>query len=117
VESIVTAPPGTMINGGMFAVPEALGNKIIHPFGDYLLHDIETGDGIVQAGPMDTADKLRTAPLWGLRMRSRYMHDLKSLTVENAIHRHGGEARQVAHRFDELTPKEKQALIAFLNSL
>jgi CxxC motif-containing protein (DUF1111 family) len=116
VESIVTAAPGTLINGGMFAVPAALGNKIIHPFGDYLLHDIETGDGIVQAGPMDTANKLRTAPLWGLRMRSRYMHDLKSLTLENAIQRHGGEARHVEHRFDELTPKEKQALIAFLNS-
>jgi CxxC motif-containing protein (DUF1111 family) len=116
VESIVTAAPGTLINGGMFAVPAALGNKIIHPFGDYLLHDIETGDGIVQAGPMDTANELRTAPLWGLRMRSRYMHDLKSLTLENAIQRHGGEARHVEHRFDELTPKEKQALIAFLNS-
>jgi CxxC motif-containing protein (DUF1111 family) len=36
--------------------------------------------------------------------------------VENAIQRHGGEARHVEHRFDELTPKEKQALIAFLNS-
>jgi CxxC motif-containing protein (DUF1111 family) len=117
VESIVTAAPGTLINGGMFAVPAALGNKIIHPFGDYLLHDIETGDGIVQAGPMDTANKLRTAPLWGLRMRSRYMHDLRSMTVENAIERHGGEARHVERRFDELTPKEKQELIAFLNSL
>jgi CxxC motif-containing protein (DUF1111 family) len=117
VESIVTAAPGTLIDGGMFTVPDALGNKLIHPFGDYLLHDIETGDGIVQAGPIDTANKLRTAPLWGLRMRSRYMHDLKSLTVENAIQRHGGEARHVERRFDELTPKEKQALIAFLNSL
>jgi CxxC motif-containing protein (DUF1111 family) len=117
VESIVTAAPGTLINGGMFAVPAALGNKIIHPFGDYLLHDIETGDGIVQAGPMDTANKLRTSPLWGLRMRSRFMHDLKSMTVENAIQRHGGEARHVERRFDELTPREKQELIAFLNSL
>jgi CxxC motif-containing protein (DUF1111 family) len=117
VESIVTAAPGTLINGGIFAVPAALGNKIIHPFGDYLLHDIETGDGIVQAGPMDTANKLRTAPLWGLRMRSRYMHDLRSMTVENAIERHGGEALHVERRFDELTPKEKQELIAFLNSL
>lgn len=117
VESIVTAPPGTLINGGAFAVPDALGNKLIHPFGDYLLHDIETGDSIVQAGPMDTANKLRTAPLWGLRTRSRYMHDLKSMTLKNAIQRHGGEAERVAHRFDELTPREKQALLAFLNSL
>src|ERR1700760_1093862 len=117
VASITTAPPGTRINGGTFAIPAALGNKIIHPFSDFLLHDIGTGDGIVQAGPMDTANKLRTAPLWGLRTRPRYMHDLKSLTVENAIKRHGGEARHVTRQFDDLSPQEKQELIAFLNSL
>jgi len=78
VQTITTAPPGTLINGGTFAIPVALGNKIIHPFSDFLLHDIKTGDGIVQAGPQDTANKLRTAPLWGLRMRPRFMHDHQS---------------------------------------
>ena len=63
VQTITTAPPGTSINGGTFAVPVALGNKMIHPYSDFLLHDIGTGDGIVQAGPQDTAHKLRTAPL------------------------------------------------------
>jgi hypothetical protein len=29
-------------------VPEALGNKILRPFSDFMLHDIGTGDGIVQ---------------------------------------------------------------------
>src|SRR6266536_1442917 len=38
--SITTARPGTKINGGVFTVPAALGNKIIHPYSDYLLHDI-----------------------------------------------------------------------------
>src|SRR6202051_3106579 len=80
VSSITTAPPGTVIDGGTFVVPAALGNKIIHPYSDFLLHDIGTGDGIVQAGPQDTANKLRTAALWDLRMRPRYMHDLRSLT-------------------------------------
>jgi CxxC motif-containing protein (DUF1111 family) len=117
VESITTAPAGTMVNGGTFSIPDALGNKIIHPYGDFLLHDIETGDGIVQAGPQDTANKLRTAALWGLRMRPRYMHDLKSLTLENAIDRHEGEAEHVTRRFRELSPAEKQQLFAFLNSL
>jgi CxxC motif-containing protein (DUF1111 family) len=117
VESITTAAPGTVINGGAFTVPAALGNKVIHPFGDFLLHDIETGDGIVQAGPQDTADKLRTAPLWGLRMRPRYMHDLRSLTLENAILRHRGEADQASDRFLELSPTQKQQLFTFLNSL
>jgi CxxC motif-containing protein (DUF1111 family) len=117
VEAITTAPAGTVINGGEFAVPEALGNKVIHPFGDYLLHDIGTGDGIVQVGPQDTANKLRTAPLWGLRTKPRFMHDLKSLSLENAISRHNGEARKPRERFQDLTLAEQQALITFLNSL
>jgi len=117
VESITTAPAGTVIDGGMFVVPEALGDKIIHPFGDFLLHDIGTGDGIVQVGPQDTANKLRTAPLWGLRTKPRFMHDLRSLSLEDAISRHEGEAREPAKRFRELSPEERQALITFLNTL
>jgi len=117
VSTIITAPAGTMINGGAFTVPDALGSKIIHPFGDFLLHDIDTGDGIVQNPPQDTANKLRTVPLWGLRMHPRHMHDLKSLTLESAIERHGGEARQVRDRFRDLSPADKQNLFAFLNSL
>ena len=117
VSAIVTAPAGTPINGGTFLVPDALGNKTIHPYSDFLLHDIDTGDRIVQNPPQDTADKLRTVPLWGLRMHPRHMHDLKSLTLEDAIERHGGEAAHVRNRFRALTAAEKQALIAFLNSL
>ena len=117
VQSITTAPAGTLINGGMFAVPQALGNKTIHPYSDFLLHDIETGDGIVQTPPQDTADKLRTAALWGLRMRPRYMHDLRSLTLQDAIERHRGEAEHVSRHFRDLSAGEKQQLLAFLASL
>jgi CxxC motif-containing protein (DUF1111 family) len=52
-----------------------------------------------------------------LRMHPRHMHDLKSLTLESAIERHGGEAAQERNRFRDLTAAEKQALITFLNSL
>ena len=119
VPALITAPAGTVLNGGQFTVPAALGNKIIHPFGDYLMHDIGTAGGIVQtATAQDTAFKFRTAPLWGLRMRPRYMHDLRSLTLEDAIERHHGEAEFVSRRFrDDLTPAEKQDLVTFLNSL
>jgi CxxC motif-containing protein (DUF1111 family) len=117
VQSITTAPAGTVIDGGLFIVPDALGDKIIHPFGDFLLHDIGTGDGIVQVGPQDTANKLRTAPLWGLRTKPRFMHDLQSLSLEDAIARHEGEAHEPARRFRELSPEERQALITFLNTL
>jgi CxxC motif-containing protein (DUF1111 family) len=117
VSSITTARPGTVIDGGTFVVPEALGNKIIHPYSDFLLHDIATGDGIVQAGPQDTANKLRTAPLWGLRMRPRFMHDLRSLTLQDAIERHEGEAEHVIRQFRELPQADKQQIISFLESL
>jgi CxxC motif-containing protein (DUF1111 family) len=117
VQSMTTAPAGTAVDGGMFVVPEALGDKVIHPFGDFLLHDVGTGDGIVQVGPQDTANKLRTAPLWGLRTKTRFMHDLKSLSLENAISRHVGEAREARDRFKELSPEEREELITFLNSL
>jgi CxxC motif-containing protein (DUF1111 family) len=117
VSSITTATPGTVVNGGEFVVPEALGNKIIHPYSDFLLHDIGTGDGIVQAGPQDTADKLRTEPLWGLRTRPRFMHDLRSLTLQNAIERHRGEAEHAVRGFQRLTEAEKRELISFLETL
>ena len=117
MEAITTAPVGTVIDGGMFTVPEALGDKIIHPFSDFLLHDIGTGDGIVQVGPQDTANKLRTVPLWGLRVKARFMHDLGSLSLYNAIERHDGEAHDAARGFRDLSAAQKEELITFLRTL
>ena len=115
--SITTAPAGTAINGGAFVVPAALGNKVIHPYSDFLLHNVGTGDGIVQNGPADTANKMRTAPLWGVRTRDRLMHDGESLTRNEAILRHAGEATFVINNYRNLTTTQKNQLITFLNSL
>ena len=117
VETLTTDHPGAVINGGVYIVPEALGNKIIHPYGDFLLHDVGTGDGIVQGGPQDTANKLRTVPLWGLHIKSRFMHDNGSLTLGDAIRRHGGEAQDVITRFNALMSAQQLQLITFLKSL
>jgi CxxC motif-containing protein (DUF1111 family) len=117
VPTLVTAPPGTIINGGAFTVPEALGNKIIHPFSDFLLHDVGTGDGIVQNGGQGTRDKIRTAPLWGLRTRVRLMHDGRSPTHIDAVLRHAGEATDVIKQFQALSETELNQLLAFLQSL
>jgi CxxC motif-containing protein (DUF1111 family) len=117
VTSITTAPAGTVINGGAFTVPAALGNKIIHPYSDFLLHNVGTGDGIVQNGGQATANKLRTSPLWGIRTKSRLMHDLGSLTRNDAILRHGGEATGVTNNYRSLSTTQKNQLITFLNSL
>jgi CxxC motif-containing protein (DUF1111 family) len=117
VPTIVTAKTGTVINGGAFTVPEALGDKIIHPFSDFLLHDVGTGDGIVQNGGQGTRNKIRTAPLWGLRTRARFMHDGLSLTPKDAILRHKREAQRVVDQFRALSTTEKDQLLAFLMSL
>src|SRR5436305_233769 len=42
VESLTTAPARTIINGGRFVVPDTLGNKVFHPFSDFLLHNVAT---------------------------------------------------------------------------
>ncbi|MBS1810506.1 MAG: hypothetical protein JST84_20240 [Acidobacteria bacterium] len=117
VPNIVTAPAGTSFNGGAFIVPPALGSKMIHPYSDFLLHDVGTGDGIVQNGGPSTANKLRTPPLWGLRTRNRFMHDGLLLTYDEAIRRHRGEAGQVIQRFNQLTEPQRGQLIRFLRSL
>jgi CxxC motif-containing protein (DUF1111 family) len=117
VPTIVTAPVGAKFNGGKLTINEALGNKIIHPYGDFLLHDLGTGDGIVQNGPVTTANKMRTAPLWGVRTRTRLMHDGLSLTFEDAILRHDNEGRESCRKFKGLNRQEKDALFAFLESL
>ncbi|HEY0385389.1 MAG TPA: di-heme oxidoredictase family protein [Pyrinomonadaceae bacterium] len=117
VRSITTAPVGTIINGGAFTVPTALGNKIIHPFSDFLLNNVGTGDGIVQNGGQSTANRLRTAPLWGMRTRDRLMHDGESLTRNEAILRHAAEATVVINNYRALSTTQKNQLITFLNSL
>ncbi|HKX30567.1 MAG TPA: di-heme oxidoredictase family protein [Blastocatellia bacterium] len=118
VASITTAPAGTVINGGQFVVPPALGNKVIRPFCDFLIHDVGTGDGIAQEGMgQDTRNKLRTAPLWGLRTHNRFMHDGLSLTLNDAILRHAGEATTVVNSYRALSATAKSQLITFLRSL
>jgi CxxC motif-containing protein (DUF1111 family) len=115
--SIVTVQPGTLINGGALRVANALGNKRIRPFGDFLLHDIDTGDGIVQNGGQSTRNKVRTIPLWGLRTRGRFMHDASSFSLEDAIARHGNQASASRNAFNALSSGRRADLLAFLRSL
>jgi CxxC motif-containing protein (DUF1111 family) len=137
VQTLTTAPAGTKINGGTFTIPDALAAKQFHPYGDFLLHNVGTGDGFVV--PMlehygknmyqikwtnfsvpdyhNAANKVRTAPLWGVRLHSRLMHDGASVTLLDAILRHRGEAEHVTDKFEKLKPAEKEALLEFLRSL
>src|SRR5262249_23462696 len=137
VPALTTAPAGTKINGGTFTIPAALGSVTAYPFGDFLMHDVGTGDGILQATPEhygrqvfnqmssyltkqnfeSSRNKIRTAPLWGVRLRPRLMHDGVSLTFLDAIARHRGEASHVTQQFEKLKRPEQDAIIEFLKSL
>jgi CxxC motif-containing protein (DUF1111 family) len=117
VRNITTAAAGTVINGGVLAVASALGDRLIHPFSDLLLHNVGTGDGIVQNGGPSTRNKLRTPPLWGVRTRNQLMHDGQSLSFNNAILRHGGEASLVINSYRRLSDTQRNQLITFLRSL
>ena len=137
VETLTTAPAGTKINGGTFTIPVALGSITFHPYGDFLMHDVGTGDGILQStrehygnrvfqmmsGYLSKQDfegsrnKIRSAPLWGVRLRPRLMHDGASLTLRDAILRHRGEASHVSQQFEKLKREDQEAIIEFLRSL
>jgi CxxC motif-containing protein (DUF1111 family) len=117
VRSINTAPAGTVINGGAYTVPAALGDKTIHPYSDFLLHDVGTGDGIVQNGGQASRNMVRTAPLWGMRTRARLMHDGLSVSRTDAILRHAGQAAGSVAAFARLPAAQQADVLSFLNSL
>ncbi len=94
----------------------ALDNKPFHPYSDFLLHDMGSlGDGIVMGN--STGREMRTAPLWGLRAITRYLHDGRASTLTDAILGHDGQGRAARDRFAALDDSSKSQLLAFLNSL
>jgi CxxC motif-containing protein (DUF1111 family) len=94
-----------------------LSNKTIHPYSDFLLHDMgSAGDrigGMGQAG----LTEMRTAPLWGLRVITLLFHDGRANTVSRAVENHGGQATTARDRFNNLNATQKSQILAFLGSL
>src|SRR2546426_1054181 len=89
---------------------EALDQKPVRLFSDLLLHDMGSlGDGIAQgaAGPRE----MRTAPLWGLRASTPYLHDGRAATVDLAIRAHDGEGARVRERFIRLNFYQRRQIL------
>jgi CxxC motif-containing protein (DUF1111 family) len=86
-------------------------------YSDLLLHDMgpSLDDKIVQ-GDATGAD-WRTAPLIGLHLKDRFLHDGRAATLRDAVLDHGGEAEIVRRRFFELDEAEQQAVYRFIASL
>lgn len=94
----------------------ALDRKTVALYSDLLLHDMgRLGDGIAQAAA--GAREIKTAPLWGLRLRQPFLHDGRAVTVDAAIRAHDGEASVARDRYQRLSPASTRQLLDFLRTL
>jgi CxxC motif-containing protein (DUF1111 family) len=95
----------------------ALDRVTFAPFSDFLLHDMGDllADGIEQGSA--NGRQFRTAPLWGLRVRTTFLHDGRASSVEAAILAHDGQGHTPMSEFVLLDDESKRALRAFLQSL
>lgn len=94
----------------------ALDRKTYHPYSDFLLHDMGALGDDLEMG-VARGREMRTAPLWGLRFLTAYLHDGRATTLEQAIAAHDGQARGSRERFTALGASAKAKVIAFLQSL
>jgi CxxC motif-containing protein (DUF1111 family) len=89
----------------------------VHLYSDLLLHDMgRTLDDRMTQGSAH-GSQWRTAPLWGLHERTRYLHDGRASTLRAAILDHGGQATGARQRFLALAPRQRQLLLEFLRML
>jgi CxxC motif-containing protein (DUF1111 family) len=112
-----TSPAGTVINGGAFIVPVELGNKIIHPFSDFALHNIGTSAGIGAEAGVNDRFSTTTIALWGVRTKNRFMMQGNTMTIFDSIQVHAGQATGARNNFNALNNTQKAQLIAFVLSL
>ena len=64
-----------------------------------------------------TSGLSRTPPLRGLRDTAPYFHDGRSETVDDAIRRHAEEATSAKTQYEQLSPADRAAILAFLDGL
>jgi CxxC motif-containing protein (DUF1111 family) len=94
----------------------ALSERSFQPYSDFLLHDMgDLGDGIEQAGA--SGREMRTAPLWGIRVVTRFMHDGRAGSIEEAILAHDGQGRAARDKFKSLPGDAKAKLLAYVARL
>ena len=116
--SFTTLAAGSVINGGAFTVPAELGNKIIHPFSDFALHNIGTSGGIGGEAGVNDRFATTTIALWGVRTKVRFMMQGNTMTIFDTIQVHGGQAATARNNFNNgLNNTQKNQLIAFVLSL
>jgi CxxC motif-containing protein (DUF1111 family) len=102
----------------------------VRPFTDLLLHDMGpdlADDSGIPASADDAAPpsaaEWRTPPLWGVGLAktvnpaATFLHDGRAADLQEAILWHGGEALRSKLAYAALSPTDRAALLAFLQSL
>ncbi|SEM29868.1 CxxC motif-containing protein, DUF1111 family [bacterium A37T11] len=100
-----------------------ISNQLIHPYTDLLLHDM--GEGLADNRPdyLASGREWRTAPLWGIGLTQKvnnhtnFLHDGRARNLLEAILWHGGEAESSKETVRKMSASDREALLAFLNSL
>lgn len=103
---------------------KALAFREVALYSDLLLHDMgpALADEFIDGDA--AGSEWKTKPLWGLGRTPDalggvpyYLHDARTSDLNTAIMLHGGEAQKSRDNFAALSPEQRQALLAFLNSL
>lgn len=108
---------------GADAAIDLLSLQTIFPYSDFLLHDM--GPGLADNRPEFVASgrEWRTPPLWGVGLiltvnnHQFLLHDGRARGVAEAVLWHGGEAEPAMRQFKAALNDQRDALVAFVNSL
>ena len=121
VTTLKTRPRGAVLLNHT-QLPQ-LGNQVIHPYSDFLLHDMgfELGDDYPSG--LANGNEWRTTPLWGLGLQqvvnghTYFLHDGRARNLTEAIMWHGGEGEVSRALFARMSKADRAALLKFLDSL
>lgn len=121
-----TKPRGSVLLAGT-QLPW-LGGQTIHPYSDFLLHDM--GSEIMGVGLNDNfksglamGNEWRTTPLWGIGLQqivnghTYFLHDGRARNLTEAIMWHGGEGEASKNKFKNMNKEQRRQLIKFVESL
>jgi CxxC motif-containing protein (DUF1111 family) len=105
------------------AAEEAQAFQLIWPYSDFLLHDM--GEGLADGQVVGAAGgrEWRTQPLWAIGLtrtvsgHTFFLHDGRARNLTEAILWHGGEAAGARDAFAALARKDREDVLAFLESL
>lgn len=100
-----------------------IGGQRIWPYTDLLLHDM--GEDLADGRPdfLASGRQWKTPPLWGIGLfrdvngHQRLLHDGRAHGVLEAVLWHGGEAQGAKEQVLKFSKQERDALVAFVNSL